>query len=138
MKLKVNFKYVLCTQEKRGIIQHQQHKCLKVVFLTAFLCSPAVSRTTSSSWISISLVSPDLCSSIMDLATGEFQFLLAFRNIGKTSCDKEKDLFTFFFFKVGLIYSSCCTNDFLFPIEHEMIFIPSLNPFKMILKELQN
>lgn len=81
---------------KESFIQPEQPSCLDGVFLTALLCSPAVSRTTSSSWISISLVRLNPCSSIMKLATGEFQCLLAFRNTGKTSCNKEKDLFTFF------------------------------------------
>lgn len=124
-------------QEKRGIVQHQQHRHLEVVLLTAFLCSPAVSRTTPSSWISISLISSDLCSSIMDLATGEFQFLLAFGNTGKTSCDKEKDLLTFFFLKWGWFTFLVVYKDFLFPTELKMVFIPSLNPFEMILNELQ-
>lgn len=139
MKLTVNFKYVLYTQEKRGIIQHQQHRCQEVMLLTAFLCSPAVSRTTSSSWVSNSLISPKPCSSIMNLATGEFQLLLVFKNIGKTSCDKEKDLYIFQ--KAGLIYFSWSTKISGFQKKmnvHEIISIPSLKPFKTILKESKN
>lgn len=104
--------------------------------LTALECSPAVSRSMSPSWACMLLMSPDPRSSTMSLATGEFQFRLAFGNTGKTSCDEEKK--DSHFLKSGVDLFFLQYKDLLFLMGenlHEMISIPSLNPFKMILTE---